>query len=66
MALYTLAIIGIPPFGRLSAGKLGDWLGTSYSLLVCGILCMINALYFLRKIDKVQNLIVDALRREEE
>ncbi|MDO4987712.1 MAG: MFS transporter [Synergistes sp.] len=66
MALYTLAIIGIPPFGSLSAGKLGDWLGTSYSLLICGILCTINALYFLRKIDRVQNLIVDALRREEE
>lgn len=64
MALYTLAIVGIPPFGSLLSGKLGDIVGTAWALFICGIFCTISAYYFMKKIDKVSYQILRALKRE--
>jgi len=51
MALYTFAIMGIPPFGSLLAGKLGDLVGTSWSLFFCGCVCTVLAFFLKKKID---------------
>ena len=64
MALYTLAIVGIPPFGSLLSGKLGDIVGTSWALFICGIFCTVTAYYYMKKIDKVSYQILRALKRE--
>lgn len=64
MALYTLAIVGIPPFGSLMSGKLGDIVGTAWSLFICGLCCAGAAWYYMKKIDKVNDEILGALKRE--
>lgn len=64
MALYTLAIVGIPPFGSLLSGKLGDMVGTQWSLFICGSLCLGAAWYYMKKIDGVNFQILRALKRE--
>lgn len=61
MALYTLAITGFPTFGSLMAGRLGDLLGTNWALSICGVLCAIQAFYFMKKLDVVDRQITRAL-----
>lgn len=64
MALYTFAILGIPPFGSLLAGKLGDLVGTGWSLFLCGGLCAVSAAYLMKKIDRMGDQIDAALERQ--
>ena len=66
MALYTFAILGIPPFGSLLAGKLGDLVGTGWALFLCGGLCASGAFHFMRKIDRINDQIIMALNTEED
>ena len=65
MALYTFAILGIPPFGSLLAGKLGDLVGTGWALFLCGGLCAVSATYLMKKIDRLGDQVKAALRRQE-
>ena len=64
MALYTFAILGIPPFGSLLAGKLGDLAGTGWSLFLCGGLCAVSATYLMKKIDQLGDQIDAALAKQ--
>ena len=64
MALYTFAILGVPPFGSLLAGKLGDLVGTGWSLFLCGTLCAVSATYLMKKIDRLGDQIDAALGRQ--
>lgn len=62
MALYTFAILGIPPFGSLLAGAVGDLIGTAWALFICGGACASSAFYFLKKIDRIDDQVTGALR----
>ncbi len=64
MALYTFAILGIPPFGSLLAGKLGDLAGTGWSLFLCGGLCAVSATYLMKKINRLGDQIDAALAKQ--
>lgn len=61
MSLYTLAIVGLSPLGSPVFGKLGDLLGTEWSLFISGICCTISGIYYLKKIDKIKHEIDAAL-----
>ncbi|MDO5115677.1 MAG: MFS transporter [Synergistaceae bacterium] len=63
MALYTLAIVGVPPFGSLLAGRLGDLVGTAWALFICGICSTLAAFYYMKKIDKISFRLLMALKR---
>ena len=64
MALYTLANIGIPPFGSMLAGRFGDLTNTGWALFACGICCTASSVYFMRKIDRIKGEVTDALKRQ--
>jgi len=64
LALYSFAVIGIPPFGSLLSGKLGDLLGTNWSLFICGVCCMIFAFYYMKKLDGLKDQIAAALKSQ--
>lgn len=64
LALYSFAVIGVPPFGSLLAGKLGDLLGTNWALFLCGICCIAFALYYMKKLDGLRDEIAGALRAQ--
>lgn len=64
MSLYTFAIVGIPTFGSLLAGKLGDIFGTNWALFICGACCALQAFYFMKKLDGVDMQMTKALIRQ--
>lgn len=58
MSLYICCSVGIPPFGSLFVGYLGDLVGTPGALFVSGALCLASCLYFARKFRKYRLLII--------
>ncbi|MBD3287148.1 MFS transporter [candidate division WOR-3 bacterium] len=46
MSLYTIAIVGIVPFGRLVMGTLAEYIGTPLTLRLGGGIAVISALVF--------------------
>lgn len=64
MSLYTFAMVGVPPFGSLFAGSLGDMLGTRWALLICGIICTSADIFLMRKIDALRPQMLMALKKQ--
>jgi MFS family permease len=56
MAFYTMAFIGITPFGSLLAGGLADAIGAPNTLIVGGICCILGSIIFLRKLPTLMEL----------
>jgi len=54
MSLYTAAFIGVMPFGGLLAGILADRIGATHTMLVCGVVCVLTALYMARRLPVLQ------------
>ncbi|MCM8812378.1 MAG: MFS transporter [Candidatus Omnitrophica bacterium] len=46
MSLYTMAFMGMAPFGSLLAGALAAQVGAAATLTICGMGCMIAAAFF--------------------
>lgn len=57
MSFYTMAIMGTAPFGSLMAGALAKIIGTPNTILSGGIVCIIGALVFLRKLPDLKILV---------
>jgi len=57
MGFYTMAIMGTAPFGSLIAGFLAKTIGTPETILVGGVSCVIGALFFLRKLPELKNIV---------
>jgi MFS family permease len=49
MSLYTVAFIGMSPFGAIAAGALADWIGVGPTLTIGGVCCAFAGLYLARK-----------------
>ncbi len=50
MSFYTMAFMGMLPFGSLWAGWMGHWIGVTGTLLIGGILCVGGAFLFARQL----------------
>jgi MFS family permease len=59
VALYSMSFMGITPLGSLTLGSVAETAGVQHTLFVAGILCIVAALLFLRKIP----LINEAIRK---
>ena len=57
MSFYTMAIVGIAPFGSLLVGELAKVIGTPNTILIGGITCIIGALIFLKKLPDLKKLV---------
>jgi MFS family permease len=57
MSFYTMAVMGTAPFGSLLAGGLAKAIGTPGALLSGGIVTIIGALVFLRKLPELKTLV---------
>jgi MFS family permease len=57
MSFYTMAIMGTAPFGSLITGSLAKVIGTPATIFTGGISCIIGALFFLRKLPELRNLV---------
>lgn len=54
MSFYTMAIMGIAPFGSLLAGSLAKFIGTPYTIMFGGISCVTGALLFFKKLPELK------------
>jgi hypothetical protein len=57
MSFYTMAFIGIMPFGSLLAGLAADRIGAPRTVMVGGVLCMLAGLWFWRKLKELRTVV---------
>ena len=57
MSFYTMALVGVAPFGSLLAGALAQWLGAPDAVRVGGFCCILSTLLFLRKLPEIRALL---------
>jgi MFS family permease len=57
MSLYTMAFIGMTPFGSLLAGSLAHAIGATYTLVLAGVLVLLAAAYFAKKLPRFREYI---------
>jgi MFS family permease len=56
MSFYTMAFIGLSPFGSLLAGSLASVIGTPNTILIAGIFCILGALVFVQRMKLFNSL----------
>jgi MFS family permease len=57
MSFYAMAIMGIAPFGSLLAGSLARLIGTPATIFVSGMASVAGALFFLKKLPELKEII---------
>jgi MFS-type transporter involved in bile tolerance (Atg22 family) len=57
MSFYSMAFLGVAPFGSLLAGTMAEHFGVSHTLLVCGILGLISVIPFALQLPKLRLLV---------
>ncbi|MGA7800302.1 MAG: MFS transporter [Gammaproteobacteria bacterium] len=56
MALYTMAFMGMAPFGSLLAGAVASRVGAPQTILGCGVICLMGAAVFCRKLPALREI----------
>lgn len=54
MSYYTVAFVGMAPFGSLLAGALGHTIGSQRTVMVSGVACVIGALWFWTRLKSIR------------
>jgi MFS family permease len=57
MSFFTMAIMGMTPFGSLLSGYLASLIGVQSALLIGGSACLIGAAVFARKLSELRRLV---------
>jgi MFS family permease len=57
MSFYSMAFLGMAPFGSLLSGSLAHQIGVNHTLLVCGILCLAAIIPFALQLPKLQQMV---------
>jgi len=57
MSFYTMAFMGMAPFGSLLAGTLAGLIGAPWTLVVSGVACLLGALWFASRIPAMRKVI---------
>lgn len=57
MSFYTMAFMGTAPFGSLMAGSVAKIIGVPYTMLMGGVLCIIGAFIYSRKLPQITELL---------
>ena len=56
MSFYTMAFMGMAPFGSLFAGSLASKIGAPNTLLIGGVCCLLGSLLFRSKLPVLQKM----------
>jgi MFS family permease len=57
MSLYTIAFLGLTPFGSLFAGSLASRIGVQLTLAFCGVICLVFAGVFVLLLPEIRRTI---------
>jgi MFS family permease len=56
MSLYTMAFMGMVPFGSLLSGSLADRIGAPTTIMIGGITCILGSFLFARKLPSLRKM----------
>jgi MFS family permease len=65
MSYYTMAFMGMAPFGSLLAGTLAHAIGAPRTVMVSGVACILGALWFWTRLRTIQEQMKPLLQRLE-
>ena len=57
MSLYTMAFMGMVPFGSLLSGSLADRIGAPGTIMLGGIACILGSFLFARKLPSLREMV---------
>jgi len=57
MSFYTMAFIGMAPFGSLFAGSLASSVGAPHTLLIGGITCVMGSTFFAYRLPALRKIV---------
>jgi MFS family permease len=58
MSFYTMAFMGMTPFGSLLAGSLAKIVGAPMTLEIGGVVCIAGAVYFTTRLTRIRKAIL--------
>jgi MFS family permease len=64
MSLYTMAVMGMAPFGSILGGAVAHRIGVNMTFLLGGIVCVGGALLFATKIPVLRPMVLPIYRRK--
>jgi MFS family permease len=53
MSYYTMAFVGMAPFGSLLAGTLAHWIGAPHTVMVTGAVCVAASIWFTLELPRI-------------
>jgi hypothetical protein len=56
MSYYTMAFVGMAPFGSLLAGGLAHYLGAPRAVMITGAACVLGAVWFTFELPAVRKV----------
>jgi MFS family permease len=56
MSYYTMAFVGMAPFGSLLAGGLAHWLGAPHTVIITGACCLLGCAWFSFELPAVRKV----------
>lgn len=57
MSLFTMAFLGMTPFGNLLGGFFANSIGASTTLIVDGVICVLASVFFSRQLPALRKLV---------
>jgi hypothetical protein len=57
MSFYTMAIMGIMPFGSLLAGAVASKIGAPATVMLEGSVCIVSALWFALRLEEFRRIV---------
>jgi len=57
MSFYSMAFMGMAPFGSLIAGAVADRIGVAYTFLGCGIMCFLSIIPFAIQLPNLRKMV---------
>ena len=56
MSYYTVAFVGMAPFGSLLAGVLAHWFGAPHAVMLTGACCLCGAAWYTTQLRKIRSV----------
>ena len=57
MSLYSMAFLGMMPFGSLFAGVLAGWIGAANTVMIGGVACLVGGALFALVLPRLRGLV---------
>ncbi len=63
MSMYTMAFMGMAPLGSMLAGTVAEYIGVSYTLAICGLLCGLSIIPFALHLKRLRAMVEPIYKR---